>query len=1440
MKRFLNVRGRLVPLLVALFCSLSTYASGGNSSIHLSKGSDRSSSEWIEVDTLFFDAPMDVWYHDPVKYVDYDVLFIGSKEIKGEIGLFVPDDINDFYYNCNEESPSDPNTYRSKTNTICSGILKFPARVTSIHVTKGHNFINCGIPYVDTLFYAPSMDEWFRDPVVGIEYGALFIGSKEIKGEIGLTIPDDAAPLQVNCNDVSSSTYVTPDRRTECEGVLKFPAKITSIHISKGHNFMHCGISYVDTLFYDAPMSQWYTDPAKYLDFGALFIDSKEVKGQISLTIPDSMVWIGYDCEEGRHGPCMTYTTCGSLFSSFPAEITSVHVTKGHDFWSSGLYHIDTLFFDASMDEWLADCVKNIDYDVLFIDSKEVTETMSVTLPSSLLRVDHSREAAEGCQSFSSENSLNMLPTKNLSVHVSHGYDFVKTKDIDTLYFDAPFDEWLLHPMICYDAKVLVIDSVEIKGEMSVTIPNEMKEFIHFNSWKESYLESRHYFMMIGYPKDTILSPFYKFPAKITSIHLSHSMDFESSYLNHVDTLYYDAPLSQWLRDTVSNLSYDVLVLDGVVVNGTFPDNVSSIRTKHGADFGDFDFFKVDTIFYDAPLSQWIADPVKNLQYDVLYIDSKEMNEPLSNVTIPADVDSVAKNCHSVHVGLGISYMSCDGLLNYPVPVTSLHVSKGYDFNNSGLSHVDTLYFDAPMDEWLKNMVKRLGYNVLYIDSKEVKDSMSVTVPADVESLDQVLEGEMLSAFPVTVNVFDNFPAKITSLHVSHGYDLLHAPHVDTLFYDASFAEWIQSPVFHYEADVLIIDSQVMDKEMSVTIPDDMDSFTPSIFFSYYDRYYGYSVSLSDVEGPFATLPKITSVHVSRGVDFSYSGLASSDSVYGEPTGLQIVDTLYYDAPLAQWMTDSVTNLLYHVLVVDGMTDNNGKLVIPNAVAKVDGEDIKSVFPDVNTVVLPSQVAWSGAIQLDTLFFEGSIAQWDANPLTDIEAAHVFVNGRDLNDYKIVEVLVKGNSDTVNYDGKEHSLSGFTFSCEDMAYVSSDFMLMVGDTVSATEPGEYVQPVSSDDFRNLNDDMRVRFVYTPGVLTILPPHYDFSAVCESGQTLYYQIVSGHNVRLVCPRQNGVDSENYATGELIIPDVVTNDGKRYKVTEIAEDLLRGNKEVTSVVIPQYMDVIEPNAFDGCPNLREVTCSSVFPPEAEKNTFSDYSGTLFVPCESYDDYVAHDCWGSFNRIDCIDSQSEDSSKIEVTPDYTEVVISWPSIGVAFTYTLKITTDGGLVCSLRFDQVGALISIDFHCSIAPFLSPKAAPKPAIGDAVVSAAPRLVPSQGFSFTVTGLEEGTSYHYELEALDENQEVVKAYTGDFETKSSPLLTGVDSEASGTADLYVSENRIICENAHRLPIMIYNALSQCLYACDAPCDFEVPALGVYMVKVGDKVVKVVVR
>lgn len=1242
MKRFLNVRGRLVPLLVALFCSLSTYASGGNSSIHLSKGSDRSSSEWIEVDTLFFDAPMDVWFLDPVKHVDYDVLFI----------------------------------------------------------------------------------------------------------------------------------------------------------------------------------------------------DSKEVKGQVSLTVPESMEWVGYDCVEKRLMMGIVCMSCEHLFDNFPAEITSIHVSKGLDFWSSGLSHVDTLFFDASMNEWMADCVKNINYDVLYIDSKKVTESMCVTIPSELWAVDHSKESDENFMMFPSENSLNRLHAKNLSVHVFHGYDFVETRDVDTLFFDAPFDEWLSHPMFNYEADVLIIDSVEIRGEMSVTIPKGMREFIHYASI-ESYAEEHNRYLNGSY-YDTILGPLYNFPAKITSIHISNRVDFTCAGLHHVDTLYYDASLSGWRSDSVSGLSYDVLVVDGIVVNGTFPDNVSSIRTKHGADFGDFGFFKVDTIFYDAPLSQWIADPVKNLQYDVLYIDSKEMNEPLSNVTIPADVDSVAKNCQFVHVGLGISYMSCDGLLNYPVPVTSLHVSKGYDFNNSGLSHVDTLYFDAPMDEWLKNMVKRLGYNVLYIDSKEVKDSMSVTVPADVESLDQVLEGEMLSAFPVTVNVFDNFPAKITSLHVSHGYDLLHAPHVDTLFYDASFAEWIQSPVFHYEADVLIIDSQVMDKEMSVTIPDDMDSFTPSIFFSYYDRYYGYSVSLSDVEGPFATLPKITSVHVSRGVDFAYSGLASSDSVYGEPTGMQIVDTLYYDAPLAQWLTDPVTNLLYHVLVVDGMTDNSGKLVIPNAVAKVDGEDIKSVFPDVNTIVLPSQVAWSGAIQLDTLFFEGSIAQWDANPLTDIEAAHVFVNGRDLNDYKIVEVLVKGNSDTVNYDGKEHSLSGFTFSCEDGAYVSSDFMLMVGDTVSATDPGEYVQPISSDDFRNLNDDMRVRFVYTPGVLTILPPQYDFSAVCESGQTLYYQIVSGHNVRLVCPRHNGVDSENYATGELIIPDVVTNDGKRYKVTEIAEDLLRGNKEVTSVVIPQYMDIIEPTAFDGCTNLREVTCSSVFPPEAEKNTFSDYSGTLFVPCESYDDYVAHDCWGGFNRIECIDSQSEDSSKIEVTPDYTEVVISWPSIGVAFTYTLKITTDGGLVCSLRFDQVGALISIDFHCSIAPFLSPKAAPKPANGDAVAFAAPRLEPSQGFSFTVTGLEEGMSYHYELEALDENQEVVKTFTGDFETKSSPLLTGVDSEASEATDLYVSENHIICGNAHRLPIMIYNALSQCLYACDASCDFEVPASGVYLVKVGDKVVKVVVR
>ena len=60
--------------------------------------------------------------------------------------------------------------------------------------------------------------------------------------------------------------------------------------------------------------------------------------------------------------------------------------------------------------------------------------------------------------------------------------------------------------------------------------------------------------------------------------------------------------------------------------------------------------------------------------------------------------------------------------------------------------------------------------------------------------------------------------------------------------------------------------------------------------------------------------------------------------------------------------------------------------------------------------------------------------------------------------------------------------------------------------------------------------------------------YDFSAVCESGQTLYYSYVSNSEVKVVHPSTNW-NGYTQPTGHLIIPETVENEGVVYTVISI---------------------------------------------------------------------------------------------------------------------------------------------------------------------------------------------------------------------------------------------------------------------------------------------------
>ena len=136
-----------------------------------------------------------------------------------------------------------------------------------------------------------------------------------------------------------------------------------------------------------------------------------------------------------------------------------------------------------------------------------------------------------------------------------------------------------------------------------------------------------------------------------------------------------------------------------------------------------------------------------------------------------------------------------------------------------------------------------------------------------------------------------------------------------------------------------------------------------------------------------------------------------------------------------------------------------------------------------------------------------------------------------------------------------------------------------------------------------------------------------------------------------------------------------------------------------------------------------------------------------------------WRDFYYTYAIGAEETTVTTYDVTvePQDNAATLTWPTSNNAASYTIQITKDGVVFCTLIFNSNGQLTGIAFAPS---------------RDGQAHAPQAIMTANGLQFTVTGLDSNTQYGYSVTAKDANDQTVATYSGSFTTTSEGIATGI--------------------------------------------------------------------
>ena len=220
-----------------------------------------------------------------------------------------------------------------------------------------------------------------------------------------------------------------------------------------------------------------------------------------------------------------------------------------------------------------------------------------------------------------------------------------------------------------------------------------------------------------------------------------------------------------------------------------------------------------------------------------------------------------------------------------------------------------------------------------------------------------------------------------------------------------------------------------------------------------------------------------------------------------------------------------------------------------------------------------------------------------------------------------------------------------------------------------------------------------------------------------------------------------------------------------VTHIRACTFEGCAQLEKLTLGTAVKDIAANAFAGCNRLYHIYCYPTNPPVADQSSFSNYNVYLYVPCDYKEEYDLDILWGNFKYIECIESEDVSTNGVVITPSTNDVTITWPAEAGADTYTIVIKKGNEVFCTLTFNADGQLLNIAY------------APGRDSNNHGVQYAEQA--GNGYRFTVTGLEEGAHYTYNIDVRDAANKTIKSYSGEFTAES---MTAVENITTNNANI----------------------------------------------------------